>query len=49
MTEQADYVKSKLPVKAKAPDTVNIPSETLQKYAGEYELDGEPVHVTLKE
>jgi hypothetical protein len=48
MTEQADYVKSKLPVKAKSPDTVNIPSETLQKYVGEYELDGEPVNVTLK-
>ncbi len=48
MTEQADYVKSKLPAKAKNPDRVNIPVETLQKYVGEYELDGEPVNVTLK-
>jgi aminopeptidase N len=48
MTEQADYVKSKLPVKEKAPATPEIQKDTLQKYAGEYEFNGVPVHVTIK-
>jgi len=49
MTEQAEYVKSKLPSKAKAPVTVTVPGETLQKYAGEYSLDDASVKITLKE
>jgi aminopeptidase N len=49
MTEQADYVKSKLPVKQKSPEVAVQPAESLQKYTGEYDFDGTPVKVTLKE
>ena len=49
MTEQAEYVKSKLPSKPKAPVTVAVPGETLQKYAGEYSIDDASVKITLKE
>jgi Aminopeptidase N len=49
MTEQADYVKSKLPGKAKAKVTVEVPSESLQKYTGSYDYDGTTVQVTLKD
>ena len=40
MTEQADYVKSKLPGKTKAPEVSILPGETLQKFTGEYDFDG---------
>ena len=46
-TEQADYVKSKLP-QSKAEATFEVPVETLQKYTGEYELDGSLVKLVLK-
>jgi aminopeptidase N len=50
MTEQADYVKSKLPGKAKPADAAPAPPvETLQKYVGEYDFDGTVVKVTLKD
>ncbi len=49
MTEQADYVKSKLPVKAKAPVIAEVPAETLQKFTGEYDYNGTVVQVTLKD
>jgi len=49
MTEQAEYVKSKLPVKPKPPVAVTVAAETLQKYTGEYDLDGSPVKITLKD
>jgi aminopeptidase N len=49
MTEQADYVKSKLPAKPKTADTDAVPAESLQKYAGEYDFEGNPVKVTLKD
>ena len=49
LTEQADYVKSKLPGKAKPPVAAEFPVETLQKYVGEYELEEVPVKVTLKD
>jgi aminopeptidase N len=49
MTEQAEYVKSKLPSKPKAPVTVVVPGETLQKYAGEYSLGDESVKIALKD
>ena len=48
LTEQADYVKSKLPGKAKAPATPEIQVDTLQKYVGDYEFNGAPVHITIK-
>jgi aminopeptidase N len=48
MTEQADYVKSKLPGKAKSPESAAIQPEALEKYTGEYDFDGETVKVILK-
>ncbi len=49
MTDQAEYAKSKLPVRPKPPVAVSVPVETLQKYTGEYDLDGSTVNVTLKD
>ena len=49
MTEQADYVKSKLPVKAKVPASADVPAETLQKYTGKYDLNGSEATVALKD
>jgi hypothetical protein len=49
MTEQADYVKSKLPGRTKPSEIIEVPTVDLQKYAGEYELDGDTVKVKLKE
>jgi hypothetical protein len=49
LTMQADYAKSKIPVKAKAPENVVVPAETLQKYTGEYYLGEETVQVKMKE
>jgi aminopeptidase N len=49
MTEQAEYVKSKLPSRPKAPVTVSIPGETLQKYTGEYSLGDASGKITLKD
>jgi hypothetical protein len=48
MTEQADYVKSKLPEKPKATVTFEIPLDSLKKYTGDYDLNGTIVHVTIK-
>lgn len=48
-TEQADYVKSKLPVKPKAPEAANVTAESLQKYTGEYEMNGSTAKVSLKD
>jgi hypothetical protein len=49
LTEQADYVKSKLPVKTNAPLAIKIPVDSLQKYTGEYDYNGITVQVTLKD
>jgi len=49
MTEQADYVKSKLPVKAKSSESPAVPAESMQKYTGEYDLNGTNSKVTLKD
>ncbi len=48
MTEQADYVRSKLPGQAKDGATFDVPSESLQKYTGDYELNGKTIKVELK-
>ena len=48
MTEQADYVKSKLPGKAKPSENEEVSAAELQKYIGEYDFDEETVNVTLK-
>ena len=49
MTEQADYVKSKLPGKEKAPASPDVPVENLQKYTGDYDYNGNTVKVVLKD
>lgn len=49
LTEQADYVRSKLPVKAKPAVPVEITTGTLQKYTGDYDLQGSAVKVVLKD
>jgi len=49
MTEQADYVKSKLPVKAKAPGALILNREELQKFEGEYDIKGAMVKIILKD
>ena len=49
MNEQADYVKSKLPAKAKTTASAEVPTETLQKYTGKYDLNGSEVQITLKD
>ncbi len=48
MTEQADYVKSKLPGRTKTSENEEVSAADLQKYAGEYDFDEETVNVTLK-
>jgi aminopeptidase N len=49
MTEQADYVKSKLPAKPKSQEVKDPPVQSLQNYTGEYDFDGTTVKVTLKD
>lgn len=49
MTEDAEYVKSKIAVKANGPEAVSVPSELLQKYAGEYDLNGAIFKVIVKD
>ncbi len=49
MKEQADYVKSKLPVKAKPAETSAVPVEDLKKYTGDYDLEGTVVKIVLKD
>ncbi|HZY24292.1 MAG TPA: M1 family aminopeptidase, partial [Bacteroidales bacterium] len=50
MTEQADYVKSKLPAKPKPAETAPVvTTETLQKYTGEYDMDGSTIKIILKD
>lgn len=50
LTEQADYVKSKLPAKPKPAVTAPVvTTETLQKYTGEYDMDGSTVKIILKD
>lgn len=49
LTDQANYVKSKLPAKPKGPEAVVLPEETLQRYTGEYSYDDEIIKVTLKD
>ena len=49
MTEQADYVKSKLPAKVKSASSVAVPADTLRKYTGTYDYNGENAQITLEE
>jgi len=45
----AEYVRSRIPVMTSSIGMVDIPEETLKKYAGEYEFDGETITATLKD
>ena len=47
MTDQADYVRSKLP-KPKVAEAA-APAESLKKYAGEYDIEGTVVEIALKD
>ena len=48
--DQADYVRSKLPgYKKPSADNVVVPGEVLQKYTGDYELNGTALKVILKD
>ena len=49
MTEQAEYVKSKLPGKVNTPAVPDLPVEILQKYTGEYDNNGAIIKVVLKD
>jgi aminopeptidase N len=49
MTEQADYVKSKLPGNTKVPLSADVPTVTLQKYTGGYDFGGSEAQVTIKD
>jgi aminopeptidase N len=46
--EQAAYVRSKLP-QSKSDINNELPAESLQKYTGEYELNGETIKIELKD
>ncbi len=49
LTEHADYVRSKLPVGSESKSAVEVPVGILQKYTGEYELNGATVNVVMKD
>jgi aminopeptidase N len=49
MTEQANYVKSKLPGQPKTTTVFEVSKETLQKYAGSYDLNGTAVKLSIKD
>jgi aminopeptidase N len=48
MTEQAEYVKSKIPLTANSIPAFKVPRETLLKYTGEYDFDGIVARVIVK-
>ena len=48
MTDQADYVISKLPIQ-KGNTKFEVSLENLKKYSGEYELEGDIVKISLKD
>jgi len=49
LNEQADYVRSKMPVKAQPAADFMVPVEILQKYTGEYEFNAALIKVALKD
>jgi len=49
LTEQADYVRSKMPARAKPEKDFLVPAEILQKYTGEYEFNNALIRVALKD
>jgi hypothetical protein len=49
LTDQADYVKSKLPNKSKPPVTASSATENLQKYVGSYNLAGTELKISIKD
>jgi aminopeptidase N len=49
LTVQAAYVKSKISGKAKEAEGPVLSEETLRRYTGEYDYEGETIRVTLKD
>jgi len=49
MTELADYVRSKITGKKEVKEVSDIPAEILQKYTGEYDLDGDIIKVKMND
>ena len=49
LTGQAAYVKSKIAGKSKDPEGPVLSAETLMRFAGEYDYEGETIKVTLKD
>jgi aminopeptidase N len=49
LTDQADYVRSKIPVKAQPKADFIVPAEILQKYTGEYEFNAALIKVELND
>ncbi len=49
LTEQADYVKSKITGKVKEPEGPAIQADVLKRYSGEYDYNGETIRVNLKD
>lgn len=49
MTEEAQYVRSKLPAAKKAAVAEPVQTQDLQKYTGDYDLEGATVKVTLRD
>jgi aminopeptidase N len=49
LTEQADYVRSKMPARPKPKTDLVVPAEILQKYTGEYEFNAALIKVALKD
>ena len=48
LTEQADYVKSKIG-KGKEPEAIAISADILKRYSGDYDYEGETIGVILKD
>jgi aminopeptidase N len=49
LTEQAEFVRSKIPDKTKNREAYVVPKEVLQKYTGEFDYEGRLVRVILKD
>ena len=47
-TELADYIQSKIPVDPLAQKEIKVPAETLQKYTGEYAMNGVNIKVYVR-
>jgi aminopeptidase N len=49
LTEDAEYVRTKIVVKSPVSEVISVPPDLLSKYAGEYDLNGNIFKVTVKD